>query len=78
MDEKPIDILQTYKYTSFNSGICDYPIKITNDLELPQKGMLGDEEIELDESMFYGEEYLCPKCRELGYCRKRANIGLIT
>jgi hypothetical protein len=49
------------------------------DLGLPKKVMFGDEEIELDESMFYGEGYLCRECRELGYCKKkgppRSNIN---
>lgn len=45
-------------------------LSINEELGLPKKVMFGDEEIELDESMFYGKEYLCPECRELGYCKK--------
>jgi hypothetical protein len=36
----------------------------------PKEYFFVNEEIELDESMLIGEEYLCPECKELVIVKK--------
>lgn len=51
----------------------DKSYTLLGEMNLSKYVLFGNEIIELDESMFQGEEYLCPECKQLGYCKRLTN-----